>query len=186
MATKKHFSFTDFYSAHYRRVFLFAKSYVHDTWAAEDIVADALICLWETMKKHEIDHPLTFLFSVARNKSIDYLRQEMARQEALEAMSEIGMRELNLRISTLEACDPEMIYSQEVMEIAEATLNTLPTKTREIFRMSRFRNMPKNVIAAKLHLSPKSVEYHIAKALTALRVSLKDYLPIFYFMFFYQ
>jgi RNA polymerase sigma-70 factor (ECF subfamily) len=186
MDTKKHFSFTDFYSAHYRRIFLFAKSYVHDTREAEDIAAEALISLWEASRKHEIEHPLTFLFGVVKNKAIDYLRREMTRREAMEAISEIGIRELNTRISTLEACDPERIYSQEMMEIVETTLKTLPVKTRAIFRMSRFDNLPKNVIAAKLNLSPKSVEYHISKALAALRISLKDYMPLFYFMFFYQ
>ncbi|MDR2773809.1 MAG: RNA polymerase sigma-70 factor [Tannerella sp.] len=186
MATTKHFSFTDFYSAHYRKIFLFAKSYVHDTWIAEDIAAEALICLWETAKKYEIRHPLTFLFGVVRNKAVDYLRQEITRQEALKTMSEIGIRELNTRISTLEACEPEKIYSQEVMEIVEATLKTLPPKTREIFRMSRFRNLPKKVIADRLNISTKGVEYHLTRALNALRVSLKDYLPLFYFMFFYK
>jgi RNA polymerase sigma-70 factor (ECF subfamily) len=185
MDTTKHFSFSDFYSTHYRKIFLFAKSYVHDAWIAEDIAAEALIALWTTTKKYEISHPLTFLFSVVKNKAIDYLRREMTRQKALEAMSEIGMRELNTRISTLEACDPEKIYSQEVMEIVEATLKTLPPKTRKIFQMSRFQNLPKKVIADRLNMSTKGVEYHLAKALSALRVSLKDYLPLFYFMFFY-
>ncbi|MDR1601726.1 MAG: RNA polymerase sigma-70 factor [Tannerella sp.] len=186
MATTGHFSFNDFYLKHYRRTFLFAKSYVHDAWEAEDIASEALISLWEITKKHEIDHPLAFLLSIVKNRAIDYLRHEMIRQEALEALTEIGMRELNTRLSTLEACDPEKIYSKEVMDIVETTLRTLPVKTREIFRMSRYRNMPKNVIAAKLNMSPKSIEYHITKALAALRVSLKDYLPLFYFMFFYQ
>lgn len=165
---------------------MFAKSYVHDAWAAEDIASEALVSLWEATKKHEIDRPLAFLFGVVKNKAIDYLRHEIIRQEALEAMSEIGMRELNARISTLEACEPEKIYSKEVMDIVEATLQTLSPKTQEIFRMSRFRSMPRTAIAEKLNMSPKSIEYHISKALAALRVSLKDYLPLFYFMFFYQ
>jgi RNA polymerase sigma-70 factor (ECF subfamily) len=101
-------------------------------------------------------------------------------------MSEIGMRELNTRISTLEACDPEKIYSQEVMEILETTLKSLPKKSREIFKMSRYRNMSRSEIAMKLNMTTKGVEYHLSKVLKALRVSLKDYLPLFYFMFFYQ
>lgn len=182
----KHFSFNDFYTEHYRKTFLFAKSYVHDTWAAEDIASEALISLWETVKKHEIHHPLTFLFGIVKKKAIDYLRHETVRQEALEAMSEIGIRELNSRISTLEGCDPEKIYSQEIMEIVETTLKSLPTKTCRIFRMSRYQNLSKDVIAKKMNLSTKSVEYHLTKALSALRISLKDYLPLFYFMFFYH
>jgi RNA polymerase sigma-70 factor (ECF subfamily) len=177
------FNFNDFYLRHYRKTFLFAKSYVFDTWEAEDITAEAFVSLWEIMKKNEILHPLTFLFGIVKNKSIDYLRHEIIRQEALTIMSEIGMRELNTRISTLEACDPEKIYSQEVMEILETTLKSFPKKSREIFKMSRYRNMSRSEIAVKLNMTSKGVEYHLSKVLKALRISLKDYLPLFYFMF---
>ncbi|MDR3193852.1 MAG: RNA polymerase sigma-70 factor [Tannerella sp.] len=170
------FNFNKFYVSHYRRTFLFAKSYVHDEWVAEDIASEALISLWETMKEHEIRHPLTFLFGIVKNKSVDHLRREIARQEALATMSETGMRELNTRISTLEACDPEQIYSRDVTEILEATLNALPEKTREIFLMSRYRNMSASRIAAALNITSKAVEYHLSKALKQLRINLKDYL----------
>jgi RNA polymerase sigma-70 factor (ECF subfamily) len=56
-------------------------------------------------------------------------------------------------------------------------------QTRRIFEMSRFENKTNNEIAEMLGLSSKSVEYHITKALKAMRVALKDYLPIFIFLF---
>jgi RNA polymerase sigma-70 factor (ECF subfamily) len=179
-------NFNDFYSNHYRKTFLFAKSYVHDKWVAEDIASEALISLWETLKKQDVRHPLTFLFGIVKNKAIDHLRHEIIRQEALATMSDLGMRELNTRISTLEACDPEKIYSQEVAEIIESTLNALPAKTCEIFRMSRYRNLSKSKIAALQGMTLKGVDYHLSKALKLLRINLKDYLPLFYFVFFYQ
>ncbi|MDR2680794.1 MAG: RNA polymerase sigma-70 factor [Tannerella sp.] len=152
------FNFNEFYSAYYKRTFLFAKSYVHDEWEAEDIASEALINLWETMKEHEIHHPPAFLLGIVKNKAIDYLRHEIIRQKALEAMSEIGMRELNTRISTLEACEPENIYSRDVERIIESTLHSLPVKTREIFRMSRYHNMTKSEIAEKSNMSSKDMQ----------------------------
>lgn len=180
------FNFNDFYTKYYRKTFLFAKSYVHDKWAAEDITSEALISLWESMKKYEVRHPLTFLFSIVKNKSIDHLRHELTHQEALTTMSEVGLRELNTRIMTLEACDPEKIYSEEVKTIVESTLNTLPQKTKEIFLMSRTQNLTKEEIATALGITTKGVEYHLTKALKGLRISLQDYLPIFYFVYFFQ
>lgn len=180
------FNFNDFYTTYYRKTFLFAKSYVHDKWAAEDIASEALIVLWENLKKYEIHHPLTFLFSIVRNKSIDYLRRELTRQEALAKISEIGLREINTRIMALEACDPEKIYSNEVKSIVDSVLNTLPEKTREIFLMSRSQDLTKEQIAASLGMTQKGVEYHITKTLKKLRIALKDYLPIFYFLFFFK
>jgi RNA polymerase sigma-70 factor (ECF subfamily) len=179
-------NFNDFYKQYYRKTFLFAKSYVHDTWTAEDIASEAIISLWETIKKYEIHYPLTFLFSVVKNKSIDHLRHELTRQETLAQMSEIGLRELNARIATLEACDPGKIYSEEIKTIVDSTLNSLPERTREIFLMSRFQNLTKEEIATALGITTKGVDYHISNALKSLRITLKDYLPVFYFIYLFQ
>lgn len=51
--------------------------------------------------------------------------------------------------------------------------------------LSRFENRSNKEIAETVGLSVKSVEYHIGKALKVLRVSLKDYLPLFYLLFYY-
>ena len=51
-------SFSDLYTNYYRRSFLFVKSYVRDDMAAEDIVSDSLINLWETSKKENVEYPL--------------------------------------------------------------------------------------------------------------------------------
>ncbi|MDR2968268.1 MAG: RNA polymerase sigma-70 factor [Tannerellaceae bacterium] len=174
-------NFNEFYKQYYRKAFLFAKSYVHDVWIAEDIASEAIISLLGTIRKHEIHHPLTFLFSVVKNKSIDHLRHELIRQEVLAQMSEVGLRELNNRIVTLDACEPEMIYSEEIKTIVDATLNSLPERTREIFLMSRFQGLTKEEIAAALGITSKGVDYHISNALKNLRITLKDYLPVFCF-----
>lgn len=179
-------SFNDYYTAYYRKAFLFAKSYVHDKYIAEDIASESIIAFWENMRKYEINHPLTFLFSIVKNKSIDYLRLEFKRQETLASLSEVGMREINNRIATLEVCDPEVIYSEEIKTIVNSVLNTLPDKTRRIFLMSRMQNFTKEEIAISFKMTTKGVEYHITNALKPLRTALKDYLPIFYFLFYFQ
>ena len=55
---------------------------------------------------------------------------------------------------------------------------------RHIFEMSRFENKSVKEIAEITQLSTKSIEYHITKSLKTLRTALKDYLPLFYFLFF--
>ena len=37
--------------------------------------------------------------------------------------------------------------------------------------------------AEETNITAKGVEYHITKALKVLRINLKDYLPLFYFLF---
>jgi RNA polymerase sigma-70 factor (ECF subfamily) len=90
---------------------------------------------------------------------------------------------LDIRISTLEACNPDNIFSEEIRAILAKTLQELPPQTRKVFMMSRYEQMSGKEIAEALNITVKGVDYHIAKALKALRISLKDYLPLFYFLF---
>ena len=58
----------------------------------------------------------------------------------------------------------------------------MPLQTKRVFMMSRFEQKSGKEIAEALGITVKGVDYHIAKALKALRISLKDYLPLIYFL----
>ena len=144
--------FNIIYERNYRRSFLFTKSYVHDYMVAEDIVAESLVKYWRLVSAGENEITEALLLTILKNKALNYLRHKAIHDAAIENLEEIKNRELSIRISTLEACDPK--ENKTVKEIADET-----------------------------NLTIKGVEYHITKALKALRINLKDYLPLFYFLF---
>ena len=178
-------SFNEIYTSYYKKSFFFAKSYVHDDLAAEDIASDSLIKLWEKLKTEKIDYIEPLLLTILKNKALDYLKHEEVKRTAFESMADWHQQELSIRISTLESCDPNEIFSDEVESIIRETLKLLPEQTRRIFLLSRFENKSNKEIAEQMGISIKGVEYHISKALKALRITLKDYLPLFYFFFYY-
>lgn len=186
MDQKEIVNFNTLYSTYYKKSFLFTKSYIHDDLAAEDIASEALIKLWRMMKEKEVPHPLPLLLAMLKNKSLDYLKHERTKREVIETLADYYQQDLNIRISTLQACNPDEIFSEEVQRIIHTSLNSLPEQTRKVFEMSRFENLTVKEIANKLNLTAKGVEYHITKSLKVLRVSLKDYLPLFYFFFYFQ
>ena len=176
-------SFNEIYTSYYKKSFFFAKSYVHDDLAAEDIASESLIKLWEKLKTEKIDYIEPLLLTILKNKALDYLKHEEVKRTAFESMVDWHQQELSIRISTLESCDPNEIFSDEVESIIRETLKLLPEQTRRIFLLSRFENKSNKEIAEQMGVSIKGVEYHISKALKALRITLKDYLPLFYFFF---
>ena len=178
-------SFNEIYTSYYKKSFFFAKSYVHDDLAAEDIASESLIKLWEKLKTEKIDYIEPLLLTILKNKALDYLKHEEVKRMAFESMVDWHQQELSIRISTLESCDPNEIFSDEVESIIRETLKLLPEQTRRIFLLSRFENKSNKEIAEQMGISIKGVEYHISKALKALRITLKDYLPLFYFFFYY-
>lgn len=175
--------FNKIYNDFYKRSFLFAKSYVFEDSVAEDIASESLVALWQEMRKKEVTHPLSLLLTILKNKSINYLKSQERRLNMMETLSEKMQHDLNYRISTLNACDPQEIFSSELTSIIETTLASLSEQTRSIFEKSRYDMCSVKEIAEEMNLSSKAVEYHITKALKALRIALKDYLPIYYILF---
>jgi RNA polymerase sigma-70 factor (ECF subfamily) len=171
-------SFNEVYTAFYRKSYLFVRSYIHDDMAAEDIVTDSLIKLWEWMKQETIDPVRPFLFTILKNQALDYLKHQSIKKGVHDAIASALVREKEIRTATLESSDPNVIFSTEIQQIIENTLNALPEKTREIFMLSRFGNRPNKEIAELYQISVKGVDYHILQSVKELRVALKDYLSL--------
>jgi RNA polymerase sigma factor, sigma-70 family len=133
-------TFSDIYTTYFRKSFFFVKSFVHDDMAAEDITSDALIKLWNIMKTEEVRHLEVLLFVILKDKSLDYLRHEELKRNAINSITNWQDRELCKRINTLQACDPNEIFSDEVLNIIRCTLKQLSPQTQQIFMMSRFED----------------------------------------------
>lgn len=181
-------NFNTLYTTNYKRSFMLVKRYVHDTEAAEDIVSEVMIKLWQMMQETTLDSEEAMLYTMLHNSSLNYLKHLQAKNEALENVNEYMQRELEFRISNLEDSTPDLILLNEINNLVQTTLSQLPYLTQKIFKMSRYENKTNKEIAEALHLSQKSVEYHITKSLRELRKELSDYLPINlwpFFLFFY-
>jgi len=166
------------YRQYRNAVMCFVRSYVRDRQATEDIVSDSFLELWRIAQRGDVDSPYSLLVTIARHRSLDWLRHRRVKQSALSTMSNLAERDLHYRIMALEACNPEELFSGDIREVAERTLRSLSPVTYRIFTLSRYDHMPVKEIAALVGLSPKSVEYHITKALKALRSALEGYLSL--------
>ena len=170
------------YNKLYKKSFLYAKFYLHDEMKAEDIASDSIVTLFRLMNKIEVKNLEALLLTITRNKTLNLLKKDSIRYSAEKEFSDIGQRELSLRISTLEACNPEEIFVEEISEILQKTLVRMSQKTQDVFRMSRFESLSVKEISKKTGLTIKGVEYHITKTLQSLRLELKDYLPLLPFI----
>jgi len=160
----------------------FARTYVDTEMLAEDIAVESFMYYWENRNKLEShSNVLAYILTVVKHKCLDYLRQQRVKEDYVEYEKNNATRKLNLRVTTLEACDPEEIFSKEVQEIVDHTLLKLPVETRDIFIRSRYHNQNHKDIAEDLNISTKTVEFHITKALSVLRVALKDYMSVWIF-----
>ena len=176
-------NFNSIYTTYYRRAFLFTLSYVHNDLVAEDIVSEAIIYLWELSKKQEIPSIEAVLITYIRSKSLNYLKHLQVQENVYQNLTDKGQRELEIRISTLEACDPKEVMSEELRSKVKTLLAGMPEKTRIAFISDRLDGKSHKEIAEELGISVKGVEYHISKAVKLLRDNLKEYAPFLNFSF---
>lgn len=165
----------------YRPRFIrFAVSYVTDAAVAEDLVMESFMAAWERRALLSEKSFPPYVLVIVRNKCLNHLRSRQVRLRAEEDLNSHRARLLELRVSTLEACEPAQLFSDEAHRLVDETLARLPERTREIFQRSRFRGESYKEIAASMGTTVKSVEFEVSKAMKSLRVSLRDYLPLFY------
>ena len=174
-------NFNSIYTTYYRRAFLFTLSYVHNDLVAEDIVSEAIIHLWELSKEREIPSVEAILITYIRSKSLNYLKHLQVQENVYQNLTDKGQRELEIRISTLEACDPKEVMSEELRSKVKTLLAGMPEKTRIAFISDRLDGKSHKEIAEELGISVKGVEYHISKAVKLLRDNLKEYAPFLIF-----
>jgi len=160
----------------------FAMTYVDDVMVAEDLAIDSLMEFWVNRERLSDDSNVpAYILTIIKNKCLNYLRQIRSGDTIVKYLKDCSDWELDLRISTLEVCNPERIFCEEIQQIVEETLKTLPSQTRDVFIRSRYKNKSHKEIADALNISTKTVEFHITKALKVLRVALKDYFPLLFF-----
>ena len=162
----------------------FAYSYMRDWEVAEDIFSEAMVQYW--MKRDELDvdtNPRAYILTLVKHLSLNYLRHQQVRITVEEELSQSMEREQAFRIRTLQDCDPQELFSEELQQLVRQTLQQLPEQTRLISFKSRLEGKRNGETAEAMGLSVKSVEYHITQALKALRKQLKDYLPLFLLLY---
>ena len=169
--------FSRFFQENQEKFLAFAYSYLRDKAEAEDVVMESMIALWENRDRWEENSNLhALLLTIIKNKALHVLEHKQVRLRAEEPISSHNLRELDLRISTLKACEPDQIFNTEIQHIVNKTLQEMPEQSRKIFMLSRYQNLANKQIADSLDISLKTVEAHITKVLRILRLRLKDYL----------
>ncbi|WP_343670271.1 RNA polymerase sigma-70 factor [Chitinophaga sp.] len=161
-------AFRVLYQRYWKKLFTTACYKLKSKEAAEEIVQNIFVSLWEKRASLQIESLENYLFIAVKYKVINYAASLMVR--------EAGQRQL--AGNTTDESTEATIMINDLHAAIRQALTQLPAKTREVFTMSRFEKYTVREIARHMNLTEKAVEYHITQSLKLLRVSLKDYMVI--------
>lgn len=160
-------AFRSLYGLYFHKVANYAFKLLHSEEDACEVAQEVFIKLWNMREELDADKPTSgLIFKITKFTCIDLMRKRQAKVKTIH----IGKMTL-LGGYTLE----EDLNGRELYAEYLRILDQLPEKRRQIFQMSRDENLSYKEIAAKLHISVKTVETQIRLALQQIRKYLKDY-----------
>lgn len=157
-------SFEDIYRDYYARLYRFAKVYVEDEDDAQNIVQDVFETLWERrrMMLPKIGTS-TYLFTLVRNRCIDFLRHSYAVKK--------NEKELSSNLQDLMSMEHPEEYEAQISRL-EAAINDLPPKCKEIIILCKIKGKTHSEAAKLLGVSVSTIETQISIAMQKLKKSL--------------
>jgi RNA polymerase sigma factor (sigma-70 family) len=152
------------YRRYWRQLYSFLFQQLGSKEEAEEIIHDLMLSLWQNRHCSRIQNLRVYFFIAARNLTNKAIKAQISLRK---------YREYQLLHEVFESTDtPEFIQTSNLMAAIEKILNELPEKTARIFKMSKMDELPVKIIASKMDLTEKAVEYHITKSLKRLRQRL--------------
>jgi RNA polymerase sigma-70 factor (ECF subfamily) len=167
----------------YRRYFVrlcaFANKFLSCPQSSEEVVQDIFLKLWEnrSMLRSE-ESGKAFLFQAVHNKSLNLLAHEKVVNRYSEMIKAVYSQPEEFDVH-------ESLMAKELNISIQSIINELAPECKRIFLMSRAEGKKHQEIAEELHISIKTVETQINRALKKLRIELSDYMAILVtFLFF--
>lgn len=144
--------------------------FTYDAATAEDIVQDAFYKFFRKYDTCGFDEFPRIIFRIVRNCCLDWLKHSKISDCMIITDYPKGEMLYNLDFLSQEA-DGEFLYEELLTQIS-TTLDKLPAKCKEVFEMSRFKNMSNEDIAIELGISVKTVKNHMTRALSEFHKAL--------------
>ncbi len=172
-----HTCFRQLFSRYSQPLYRFSFSYLKSKVAAEDVVQETFIKIWNRRK--DIDTKKSFqsyLFTIALNavrKQFNKLAvQNQFKHDVLASVSDNS-----------EKLDEQNNF-EELLQHLESLVSQMPEKRRIIFIQKKIQGKSQKEIAEEFNITTKTVEYHITEAMKYLKVEF-DKLRLDGMLFFF-
>lgn len=154
-------AFCELYAAYKNRLIYFAMRFLKSREYAEDIFQDAFAVVWQGRRFINPDASFSaYLYTIVRNRILNQLR-DLSNQDKLR--EQILSQAVNYTNETKDE-----IIANDLRQFISRALQQLTPRQREIFQMSRERQMSHREIAEVLGISVNTVQESISISLRTL------------------
>lgn len=161
-------AFLTIYDEYWYKVFSIAYKRLGKKEIAEELTQDLFLKLWEKRESLKPQKIGNYLFVSIKNSVIDHIQSGLVASKYIDFYKSFG--ELNSRTTQ------NSVEFDDLSEAIERGLLKLPTKSQQVFKLSRLDHWTSDRIAKHLNLSEKTVGYHLTKSVKFMRSYLREYI----------
>lgn len=153
----------EFISAYSDALVRFAYNFVRNSAVAEDVAAEAIAIFYMKAKKFPDDaHMRAYLYKIARNKSMDYLRKHK---------NEVPLEDLE---NVLGTGDPEAsTLRKERHAVIYRCMQMLPDQYRQVLQLAYLDGFSVEAVCGIMNKNSKQVYNLLSRAKSALKQELQ-------------
>ena len=153
------------YAAFYQRLYLYALTFLNDDDEARDVVSDVFTAVWNGCNRQADDAVPTsaFLYNLTRNRCIDLLRRDKARQNYAEFIRHMETESF--------VADDHAHYEERITQLRQA-IDRLPEPERAILECCYFQRLTYKQAAEQLQLTLVVIKKNMLKVFKKLRKEL--------------
>lgn len=158
-------AFKKFFDAHHSDLFRYLRQRGVAIEAAEDLIQNAFVYIWENRAKIEEYKSLrAYLFRIAYTRMLNLFRdnEKYDREQEVPELSSSGF----------EA--DQNLHQSELHNTIEKAISSMPEKRQHVFRLCFLEEFTYKDAAETLQVSVKTIENHMGLALKDLRESLSE------------
>ncbi len=157
-----HSAFEKIFERYSKQLFQFSLSYLKSEEAAEDIVQEVFIKIWNNRSEIKTDTSFqSYLFTITLNSVRKYFNQQSRLNEL--------KHDILFDSSGLKPDFDDNSNYQFMLDKLEELIRQMPEKRREVFIKKKIEEKSLKEISEELSISTKTVEYHITEAMRFLK-----------------
>ena len=157
-------AFDELYWKYHQRIYINILKITKDEEAAQDILQDVFVTLWE--KRFTVNNEQSvsgLIFVISFNKAVNYTRKKLSEQNAQNKIANLPIAE-----DTREDLEA---YETQYQLLKEAVEQLSPQK-RKVFTLCKLEGKSYEQVATELNISKYTVKEHLSLAMS----SVKDYI----------
>lgn len=154
---------------HYPSLVNYVCTYVYNKSVADDIIQDVFLSIWINRDKIDTQSKYikSYLYKAVRNRSLNYI-------QSVKDSLPFRIDDIDFLIQKQIFADKpyDNLLVDDLQQEIKKCINNLPPQCKKVFLYSRVNNIKNKEIATQLNISEKTVEKHITKALSEIRLHL--------------